>query len=479
MDIRRTRRYRRQPNPHRPRGTRVSLPPRRRVAAAQTAARRSRPGSRSARAAGPASPREPRAMPLWPDSLLRRTGAAVKSSEVSGFYKKTPEDRWQVIRSFGELSETEIETIRNTGALKFDQVDRMIENVVGAMPIPLGIAVNFRVNERDYLVPMAIEEPSVVAAASNAARIARERGGFTASTSGPIMIGQIQLVGVSDPNGARMTILHHKDEILSIANEKDPMLVKVGGGAMGANAVNTMAEAVAPHIEQWTGGRVYLRIISNLAVRRLVRARAVFSKEAIRTEDIPGEDVVEGILEAYAFADADPFRCATHNKGIMNGVDAVVVATGNDWRAIEAGAHAYAAWKSGGYRSLTSWEKDSHGDLVGTIELPMAVGLVGGATAVHPTAKANVRLLGVKTAQELAEVIASVGLAQNFAALRALATEGIQRGHMSLHARNVAATVGAVGEEVDRVAEVLVKERKVRMDRAKEVLADLRARKPK
>src|SRR5437870_4109279 len=263
-------------------------------------------------------------------------------------------------------------------------------------PIATGIAVNFQVNGRDYLVPMAIEEPSVVAAASNAARMARERGGFSASTSGPIMIGQIQLVGVSDPHGARMTILHHKDEILSIANEKDPMLVKVGGGAkdvevrvvdtkrghmvvthlvvdcrdaMGANAVNTMAEAIAPHIEKWTGGRVYLRIISNLAVRRLARARAVFAKAAIRTEDIPGEDVVEGILEAYAFADADPFRCATHNKGIMNGIDAVVVATGNDWRAIEAGAHAYAAWKSGGYRSLTSWERDSHGGLVGTIEL--------------------------------------------------------------------------------------------------------------
>src|SRR5436309_1665673 len=386
MDIRRTRRYRPQPNPYRPRGTRVSLPPRRRVASAQTAARRSRPGCHSARAAGPASPREPPRDAFMAGQSSPTHGAAVKSSEVSGFYKKTPEDRWQVIRSFGELSDAEIETIRNTGALKFDQVDRMIENVVGAMPIPLGIA---------------------------------------------------------------------------------------------ANAVNTMAEAVAPHIEQWTGGRVYLRIISNLAVRRLVRARAVFAKEAIRTEGIPGEDVVEGILEAYAFADADPFRCATHNKGIMNGVDAVVVATGNDWRAIEAGAHAYAAWKSGGYRSLTSWEKDSHGDLVGTIELPMAVGLVGGATAVRPTAKANVRLLGVKTAQELAEVIASVGLAQNFAALRALATEGIQRGHMSLHARNVAATVGAVGEEVDRVAEILVKERKVRMDRAKEVLTELRSRKSK
>jgi len=431
-------------------------------------------------------------------------GAPMKRSDVSGFYKKTPEERWQVIREFGELEPGEIDTIRNTGALRFEQVDRMIENVVGAMPLPLGIAVNFRINGKDYLIPMAIEEPSVVAAASNAARMARERGGFTTSGSGPIMLGQIQLVGVPDPHGARMTILAHRDEILALANEKDPMLVKLGGGAkdvevrvvetrrgpmvvthlvvdcrdaMGANAVNTMAEAVAPHIEKWTGGRVYLRIISNLAVRRLARARAVFSQESLKTDELSGENVVDGILEAYAFADADPFRCATHNKGIMNGIDAVVVATGNDWRAIEAGAHAYASWKSGAYQSLTTWEKDSNGDLVGTIELPMPVGLVGGATAVHPTAKANVRLLGVKSAQELAEVIAAVGLAQNFAALRALATEGIQRGHMSLHARNIAATVGAVGTEIDKVAEILVRERKVRMDRATEILTDLRSRK--
>ncbi len=433
-------------------------------------------------------------------------GGRVKRSDVSGFYKKSADERWQIIREFGELEASEIDTIRNTGALRFDQVDHMVENVVGTMPLPLGIAVNFRVNGRDYLIPMAIEEPSVVAAASNAARLARAHGGFTTSGSGPIMLGQIQLVGIPDPHGARITILSHRDEILALANEKDPMLVKVGGGArdvevrvletnrgpmvithlvvdcrdaMGANAVNTMAEAIAPHLEKWTGGRVYLRIISNLAVRRLARARALFGKDVLKTEDFSGEEVIEGILEAYAFAEADPFRCATHNKGIMNGVDAVVVATGNDWRAIESGAHAYAAWKSGGYRSLTTWEKDANGDLVGTIEMPMAVGLVGGATAVHPTARANVRLLGIKSAQELGEIIAAVGLAQNFAALRALATEGIQRGHMSLHARNIAATVGATGEEVDRVAEILVKERKIRMDRAKEVLSEFRTKKSK
>src|SRR5947199_70248 len=329
----------------RPQGTRVRLPPRRRVASEQTAARRSRPGCHSARAAGPASPREPPRDAFMAGQSSPTRGAAVKSSEVSGFYKKTPEDRWQVIRSFGELSDAEIETIRNTGALKFDQVDRMLVKVGGGA--------------KDVEVR------------------------------------------VVDTKRGHMVITH---------------LVVDCRDAMGANAVNTMAEAVAPHIEQWTGGRVYLRIISNLAVRRLVRARAVFAKAVLKTDDLSGEEVVEGILEAYAFADADPFRCATHNKGIMNGVDAVVVATGNDWRAIESGAHAYAAWKSGGYRSLTTWERDANGDLVGTIELPMAVGLVGGATAVHPTARANVRLLGVKSAQELGEVIAAGGLAQNVAA---------------------------------------------------------------
>ena len=419
------------------------------------------------------------------------------SSDISGFYKHSPSERLRMVKEFGQLEDLDAAALSAAGALGLDLANRMIENVVGTMPLPLGIAVNFQINGRDYLVPMAIEEPSVVAAASNAAKMARDRGGFTASTTEPVMIGQVQIVDVPDPHGAKMSVLHYRQKILELCNEKDPILVKFGGGAkdvearviqtmrgpmlivhllvdcrdaMGANAVNTMAEAVAPYLEEITGGRVYLRIISNLAVKRLARSRAVFSKEAIG-----GADVVDGILEAYAFAEADPFRCATHNKGIMNGIDAVVIATGNDFRAIEAGAHSYAAWAHGpGYHSLSKWEKNAAGDLVGTIELPMAVGLVGGATAVHPTAKANVKLLGVKTAQELAGIIASVGLAQNFAALRALATEGIQRGHMGLHARNIAATVGAMGDEIDRVAEVLVKERKIRMDRAKEVLDELR-----
>ncbi len=406
------------------------------------------------------------------------------------------EDRLALIREYGDLSEEEAQLVSRTGALDPALVDRMIENVVGAMPLPLGIAVNFVINEQEYLIPMAIEEPSVVAAASNAAKMARSAGGFQAETTDPIMIGQIQLVEVPDPQKAKARILERKEELLELCNAKDPVLVKFGGGArdlevrildslegpmvvvhllvdcrdaMGANAVNTMAEAAAPFLEEVTGGRVYLRIISNLAVKRLARARATFPKETIG-----GEEVVAGILSAYAFAAADPYRAATHNKGVMNGIDAVVIATGNDWRAIESGAHAYAAM-DGHYKPLTTWERDAKGDLVGTIEVPLAVGLVGGATAVHPTAKANVKLLGVKTAQELAQIIAAVGLAQNFAALRALATEGIQRGHMSLHARNIAVMAGADLDEVDEVVRRLVAEKAVRMDRAAAILKEMRS----
>jgi len=418
----------------------------------------------------------------------------MRTSKISGFYKRTSKQRLEFVRDFAGLNDDEIAVLGNTGSLG-ELADRMIENVVGTMPLPLGIAVNFVINGTDYLIPMAIEEPSVIAAASNAAKIARERGGFQASSTEPIMIGQIQVTNVSDPLSAKFTILAHKRKILDMANEKDSVLVNLGGGAkdievkvidtiagpqvivhllvnvkdaMGANAVNTMAEAVAPFIEQITGGKVLLRIISNLATYRLAFARAVFAKDVIG-----GEEVVDGIVNAYSFAKSDPYRCATHNKGIMNGIDAVVIATGNDFRAVEAGAHAYASI-TGQYQPLTCWEKNKDHDLVGTIELPLAVGLVGGATMVHPTAKINVKILGVKTANELAEIIAAVGLAQNFAALRALATEGIQRGHMSLHARNVAIAAGAQGELIDRVAEILVKEKKVRVERAKEVLETIK-----
>ena len=382
--------------------------------------------------------------------------------------------------------------------------ERMIENVVGVMPLPVGIATNFRINGRDRLVPMAIEEPSVVAAASNAAKVARVAGGFFAQTTSPTMIGQVQLMDVADPSAARLRILDQRDALLAAANAKDPVLVKFGGGAKelevrllpssrgpmvvvhllvdardagGMNAVNTMCEALAPELARLAGGRAVLRIISNLAVHRLARARATFRADLLATDEATGAEVVEAILDAYALAAADPFRCATHNKGIMNGVSSVVVATGNDYRAIESGAHTYAAWTGaqGGsaVRPLTTYEKDRDGHLVGSIELPVAVGLVGGATAVHPTARALVKVLGVKTAGELGEVLAAVGLAQNFAALRALATEGIQRGHMQLHARNYAIAAGARPDEVDRVVERMVRDRTIRLDRAKEIVDEL------
>ena len=370
----------------------------------------------------------------------------------------------------------------------------MIENVVGVLPIPLGIAVNFLINNRDYLIPMAIEEPSVVAAASHAAKLARQTGGFHTSSTEPLMIGQIQLVKTHSPRDAEKQILAQKKEILDLANRQDPMLVSKGGGAkdlrvrilptltgtmviaellvdcrdaMGANVVNTMAESVAPTLEKLADGRANLRIISNLADKRIARAEVRFTKQSLG-----GEEVVDGIVDAYAFAAADPYRCATHNKGVMNGITAVVLATGNDTRAIEAGAHAYAA-RSGHYSPLTRWSKDENGDLEGSIEVPAAVGIIGGITAVHPIAKISLKILGVKTSKELGEVMAAVGLAQNLAALRALASEGIQHGHMSLHARNIAAMAGAEGDDIDAIAATMVEERKVRLDRAKELVGEV------
>jgi hydroxymethylglutaryl-CoA reductase len=423
-----------------------------------------------------------------------------KSSSISGFYKLSPKERLTLVKEFANLSDEECALLQNTGSLSLDMADRMIENVIGAFPLPLGIGVNFLINNIDYLIPMAIEEPSVVAAASYAAKMVRDGGGFHTSSTPPVMIGQVQAVGIQDPEAARLRALGAKEEILKKANDQDPVLVSAGGGAkdldakvihttqgdmlitelqvdcrdaMGANAVNTMAEAIAPLIERITGGHVYLRIISNLATKRLARAWCTVPKESVG-----GPEVVDGIVNASAFAAADPYRAATHNKGAMNGIIAVVLATGNDHRAIEAGAHAYAALK-GQYTTLSTWEKTENGDLKGFIELPMAVGLIGGAVRTHPIAKIAVKILGVKTANEFAEVLAAVGLAQNLGALRALSHEGIQRGHMSLHARNIAVAAGATAEQVDLVAERMVKERKIRMDRAKELIEELTADKGK
>ena len=417
------------------------------------------------------------------------------SSELTGFYKLPMAERLKLVQKLTGLSEEEVKTLSNTGGLPPEVADRMIENVIGGITMPMGVATNFMINGRDYLVPMALEEPSVVAAASNAAKMARVKGGFHVTNTGPVMIAQIQTVEVKDPFRARMDLFLHKDEILAKANDQDPMLVSLGGGAkdlnvkvissikgpmviaelivntgdaMGGNAVNTMAEAVAPIVERVTGGKVYLRIISNLADRRLIRVSATFDKEAIG-----GEAAVDGIVYAYAFAEADPYRCSTHNKGIMNGVIAVAIACGQDIRALEAGAHSYAT-KHGGYKPLSTWEKNQEGDLVGTLEMPMAVGLVGGAAKTHPAAKAAIKIIGVKTAIELAEVMGAVGLAQNFAALRALASEGIQKGHMKLHARNVAANAGATGDLVDVVANRMIQEKMIRFDRAKAIVEEIK-----
>ena len=414
----------------------------------------------------------------------------MKTSSYSGFFKLSTEERLREVAEFAGLDEKETAILGSADSLDDDKADHMIENVIGKFALPMGVAINFVINGKDVIIPMVTEEPSVVAACSNAAKMARPSGGFKASSSGNVMIAQIQVLGVAAPFAAKSSILERKDEIIRICNEKDPVLVNFGGGvkdvevrvidtmagpmvivhllvdtldAMGANAVNTMAEAVAPYIEEITEGSVELRILSNLADRRLVRVRATWKKE-----DIGGTEVVDKMLNAYALAAADPYRAATHNKGTMNGIVPVVIATGNDTRAIESGAHSYAA-RNGRYTSLTTWEKDENGDLVGSIEIPMAVGLVGGATKIHPAAQAAVKILGVKSAAELGQIIAAAGLANNMAAMKALATEGIQRGHMSLHARNLANTVGAKGEILETIVKQMVREKKVRLEYAQEL----------
>jgi hydroxymethylglutaryl-CoA reductase len=421
------------------------------------------------------------------------------SSRISGFYNLSIEDRAALVAAWAELTEGE-QTALAGGGLDTAQAGHMIENVVGLHSLPLGIAVNFTINERDYLVPMVVEEPSVVAGASYAAKLARAGGGFSAHTTPPEMIAQIQVLDVSDPWSARFALLAQREPLMARANEIDPVIVGLGGGmrdlvvevhetsvvgpmlevrlvydcrdAMGANALNTIAETLAERVAEIAGGRTNLRIISNLADRRLARAQCLIPAKELEISGYPGTDVAKRIVEAYALATVSPYRAATHNKGIMNGVDAVVLATGNDWRAIEAGAHTYAA-RTGRYTSLSRWELNADGDLVGTLEMPMAVGTVGGATRVHPTAKTALKILRVESATELAGVIVAVGLAQNLAALRALASEGIQSGHMKLHARQVAVAAGAEASQIEAVVQRMIDEKTIRVDRAQEILADL------
>ena len=412
-------------------------------------------------------------------------------SDISGFYKLSISERLRLLSEMMNFSKEELLLLQNLGYFKPSQIDTLIENVISSFQLPLGIAFNFRINDKDYLIPMAIEEPSVVAAASNAAKMARIHGGFYSNEVKSVMISQIQITKIDDLEGAKKSLFNNKDDIINLANQQDPLLNELGGGAvdlevrelstnrgimlivhllvnvldaMGANVVNTMAEAVTPYLEELTGGKIYLRIVSNLATHRIAKSKAVFDKEALG-----GEEVVEGILNAYEFALADPYRATTHNKGIMNGISALTLATGNDTRAIEAGAHAYASL-NGKYKPLTKFSKDDDGNLIGEIELPLALGIIGGMTKVHPMARLVLQILNVSSSSELSQVAAALGLAQNVAALRALAAEGIQKGHMALHSRNIAKIAGVPDELIDKVAQQLILDKKIRIDYAKEIL---------
>jgi len=419
-------------------------------------------------------------------------------SRIAGIRNLDVGMRLSAVSEAHGLPLSELDALSMAPSLPETVANGMIENVVGTFELPLGIATNFVVNGQDYLVPMAVEEPSVVAAASYMAKIVGQNGGFHATATAPIMRAQIQLLGVSAPDDAKQALLSAKQDIISRANSKDNTLIALGGGcrdievevfqntrighmmimhllvdvrdAMGANTVNTMAEMVAPLAEKITGGNARLRILSNLADLRRVCVSATIKPNTLKTEQFSGDRFVNGIVEACALAEIDPYRAATHNKGIMNGIDPVVLATGNDWRAVEAGAHAWAA-RGGLYTSLTRWDVDDEKNLVGSIEIPLAVGLVGGATKTHPSAQAAIKLMRVTSATELAQVIAAVGLAQNMAALRALATEGIQKGHMALHARNIAISAGAEGPDVERIAKLLAQSGEITSDKARELLS--------
>ena len=405
----------------------------------------------------------------------------VDNSRVKGLYKMSVEERRALVAKAAGLTDEHIDALASHGELDETSADRMIENVIGTMSLPVGVATNFVIDGKHYFIPFCLEESSVVAAASNMAKRCLANGGFRTNNDAPVMIGQIQLLDIQDMEAAQRSIREAADELMAFCNDVPSRMIALGGGckaietrvvstnlgtmlvvhllvdcrdAMGANAVNTMAERVAPKLEALTEGRAHLRILSNLAAHRLARVEAVFTPEemASNAESDDGEAVIQGILEAHTFAVEDPYRATTHNKGIMNAISSVALACGQDWRAIEAGCHAWTTMASGAYTSMSSWSQDKEGNLVGRMELPMAVGIVGGASKVHPAARANLAILGVESAQELAGVILCAGLAQNLGALRALSTKGIQAGHMKLHAKNMAVSAGAVGEEVDVLA---------------------------
>ena len=414
----------------------------------------------------------------------RHDNMPVDSSRLKGFYKLSVPERRSLLADIAGLDDEMVGAWASVGELSEEVADRMIENVIGTYSLPIGVATNFIIDGEHYLIPFVVEEASVVAAASNMAKRCHSKGGFVSDNDEPVMIGQIQVVGCDDPEAAKMAILSAESELIEACNDVDPILVKFGGGckgveariietgsgpmvivhilvdcrdAMGANAVNTMAETIAPKIEELSTGTVILRIISNLAVHRLAKVSAVFTPEEMSDNGLDREgglNVIDGVVQAYHFAAADPFRATTHNKGIMNAISPIAIACGQDWRAIESGAHSYASYGRE-YGSMTHWEKDSEGNLVGSIEIPMAVGLVGGAVRIHPGAQANVALLGLRTANDLAKVMAAAGLAQNLGALRALATVGIQAGHMKLHLMNMVAAAGAEGSEVEAVAKIV------------------------
>lgn len=423
-----------------------------------------------------------------------------RSSRIPGFYKRSLAERAAATARWAELDAIERAAMLGVAGLSPDLADKMIENVVGVFGLPLGVATNFRINDYDYLIPMVIEEPSVVAAASNAARLVREGGGFRTYSTEPLMIGQIQVLDMADVQQAANAVLAEKQALIEHVNDPSFTIIQLGGGprdievhvfeqtsvgpmlvvhliydvrnAMGANVINTACEELAPLIEQLTGGRVNLRILSNFSDQRLAGATCLVPADALGTEALSGDVVVQSIVEAAVFAEVDPYRAVTHNKGVMNGIDAVLIATGNDWRAVEAGAHAYASANSN-YSSMTRWWADEDGNLRGRLTLPLAVGIVGGATRVHPAARIALKILGVETAQELSEVIVAVGLAQNLAAIKALATEGIQAGHMSLHARQLAIAAGASGDLIQRIADTMIEEGNIRLERAKTLVQEL------